>query len=48
MLEAGIDQHTVQMLMGHSSAATTERYRHMTRTVVTATKSPLDFLIDQS
>lgn len=47
MLEAGIDQHTVQMLMGHSSAATTERYRHMTRTVVTATKSPLEFLVDK-
>lgn len=44
MLEAGIDLRIVQSLLGHSSAVTTFRYHHMARTVVTATKSPLDIL----
>lgn len=44
LLEAGVDLRIVQSLLGHNSAATTLRYHHMTRTVVTATKSPLDIL----
>jgi integrase/recombinase XerD len=44
MLEAGIDLHTVGALLGHNSPATTLRYHHMTRAVVTATRSPLDLL----
>ena len=44
MLEAGIDLRIVQSLLGHNSAATTVRYHHMARAVVTATKSPLDIL----
>lgn len=46
MLEAGIDLRIVQSLLGHNSAVTTFRYHHMTRTVVTATRSPLDILED--
>jgi site-specific recombinase XerD len=44
MLEAGIDLRIVQSLLGHNSVVTTFRYHHMSRAVVTATKSPLDIL----
>lgn len=44
MLEAGVDIRIVQSLLGHNSAATTVRYHHMSRTVVTATTNPLDLL----
>ena len=48
MLEAGVDLRIVQSLLGHNSAVTTFRYHHMTRTVVTATRSPLDILDDNA
>lgn len=48
MLEAGIDLRVVQSLLGHNSAATTTRYHHMARAVVTATRSPLDLLNDDT
>lgn len=48
MLEAGIDLRVVQSLLGHNSAVTTFRYHHMTRAVVTATRSPLDILEDSA
>ena len=47
MLEAGIDLRIVQSLLGHNSVVTTCRYHHMARTVVTATRSPLDILDDK-
>lgn len=47
MLEAGIDVRTVQAMLGHNSIATTVRYHHVTRAVVTAMRSPLDILNDK-
>jgi len=44
MLEAGVDLRTVQSMLGHSNIATTIRYHHVARQVVTAVKSPLDIL----
>jgi len=43
-LEARTDLRTVQSLLGHSSIATTIRYHHLSRAVVTATTSPFDIL----
>lgn len=43
-LEARTDLRTVQSLLGHSSIATTVRYHHVSRAVVTATTSPFDIL----
>jgi len=44
MLEAGIDLRVVQSCLGHDRIGTTYRYHHVSRHVVTATVSPLDFL----
>ena len=46
MLEAGIDIRIVQSCLGHQRIGTTFRYHHVSRHVVTATVSPLDFLKD--
>jgi site-specific recombinase XerC len=42
--EAGVDLRTVQSMLGHNNIATTIRYHHVARQVVTAMKSPLDIL----
>jgi integrase/recombinase XerD len=44
LLEAGVDLHTIQVLMGHSSIRSTARYLRMTRKTLDATQSPLDLL----
>lgn len=46
LLEAGVDLHTIQRLMGHSSLRTTLRYFHVTRKHLQETPAPLDLLDD--
>ena len=43
-LEAGIDLHTIQRLLGHGSIASTTRYLHLARRALLATPSPLEWL----
>ena len=43
LLEAGVDVHTIQRLLGHGHLSTTARYFHLKQHVVT-TASPLDLL----
>jgi integrase/recombinase XerD len=42
LLEAGIDLHTVQRLLGHRQIATTMRYFHLSQGRLVGTRSPLD------
>jgi len=44
MLEAGVDVHTIQRLMGHESLSTTARYFHLAHKHLSGTASPLDLL----
>lgn len=44
LLEAGVDIHTIQRLLGHGHVGTTMRYFHLARSGLTATASPLDLL----
>lgn len=44
LLEEGTDIRYIQMLMGHLSSKTTERYTHMTTRGFKSIKSPLDHL----
>ena len=42
LLEAGVDLHTVQRLLGHRQISTTMRYFHLSQGRVVGTRSPLD------
>ena len=44
LLEASVDIHTIQRLLGHGHISTTMRYFHLARTHLTGTASPLDLL----
>ncbi|MBK7662655.1 MAG: site-specific integrase [Sterolibacteriaceae bacterium] len=44
LLEAGVDIHTIQRLLGHGHVGTTMRYFHLARAHLTGTASPLELL----
>jgi integrase/recombinase XerD len=44
LLEAGVDIHTIQRLMGHGHISSTLRYFHLARKHLTNTPSPLELL----
>jgi len=44
LLEAGVDIHTIQRLLGHGHVSTTMRYFHLAQSKLTGTTSPLDLL----
>ena len=44
LLEAGVDVHTIQRLMGHGHISSTLRYFHLARKHLAGTTSPLELL----
>jgi site-specific recombinase XerD len=48
LLEAGSDVRTIQLLLGHVSIRTTQRYTHLSVESTCSVRSPLDLLPDKS
>ena len=46
LLEAGVDIHTIQKLLGHRSIGSTLRYFHLAQVRLLGTRSPLDLLAE--
>ena len=46
LLEAGVNIRVVQGFLGHRRLSSTDRYSHVSREQITATKSPLDLIAD--
>jgi site-specific recombinase XerD len=46
LLEAGVDLHTIQRLLGHKSMTTTTRYWHLTHAALTTQAARLELLTD--
>ncbi len=44
LLEARVDIHTIQRLLGHGHVTTTMRYFHLAQSRLTGTTSPLELL----
>jgi len=44
LLEAGVDVHTIQRLLGHRALSTTSHYFHLAHPTLLAHRSPLDLL----
>jgi site-specific recombinase XerD len=44
LLEAGVDVHTIQRLLGHGHISSTLRYFHLARKHLAGTLSPLELL----
>ena len=48
LFDAGVDPHTIQLLLGHRSIKTTLKYVHVSRRHLMAIRSPLDLLCFES
>lgn len=47
LLEAGTDMSILQKLLGHSSIKTTELYGHISHSLISKIKTPLQFIVDK-